>query len=199
VKARERKRERERERESRKKKKKNGTKREGRGSANNIEYTPPPVAPLSFPATARRAQLLGEQAQQLSLPLSLSLSSISLCLRSATHPKPLPNLQPPSPPSFVCLGLPRELPVFRSVASRQYIFQVLMAAAHARSHPYCEKHSGSLALSSVSSFSPHGLFYPASRPSLTRGVFHSFPTDIAVEEDLGPRPCRGDITSVKYS
>lgn len=83
--------------------------------------------------------------------------------------------------SSVYLGLPRELPVFRSVASRQYIFQVLMATAHARSHPYCEKHSSSFSFPMIFSL---GLFHPprASKAPFARGAFSIRITDIAIEE-----------------
>lgn len=76
--------------------------------------------PFSFPATARRAQLLGEQVRLSLFLWSLPLSSSRTLL-----------CQPPSPLRLsIYLGSPRELPVFRSVASRQYIFQVLMGRRH---------------------------------------------------------------------
>lgn len=88
-----------------------------------------------------------------SLSLSLFLSSLYFFSPSFSL-LTLPSLfvflsclsLPATVSSSVYLGLPRELPVFRSIASRQYIFQVLMATAHARSHPYCEKHSSLLSL-----------------------------------------------------
>jgi len=134
------------------------------------------------------------ESRRISLSFSLSLS-ISLCLRS-THSKPLPALQPPSRLFlFVCLGLPRELPVFRSVASRQYIFQVLMAAAHARSHPYCEKHSSSLALSL--SLSLRSL--PTRELPLALAGRFPFARPISPSKRTFVRSSRGDITRVKYS
>jgi len=64
-----------------------------------------------------------------------------------------------------------------------------MAAAHARSHPYCEKHSGSLTLS-VSPFSW----------TFLSAVAHAgrFPF-VPISGRTFVRLFRGDITSVKYS
>lgn len=86
---------------------------------------PPRRVPLSFPATARRAQLLGEQALSRSISLRLSL-----CLSLSSSRALLCQPPPCTVSSSIYLGLPRELPVFRSVASRQYIFQVLIGRRH---------------------------------------------------------------------
>lgn len=101
--------------------------------------------------------------------------------------------------SSVYLGLPRELPVFRSVTSRQYIFQILMATAHARSHPYCKKHSSSFSFSLPMIFSLGLSYSHASNAPFARGAFSIRITDIAIEERTFLRlPCV-DITSIKYS
>lgn len=117
----------------------------------------------------------------------ISLSpSVSLCLLLALY-----FASPPlSLRLSIYLGLPRELPVFRSVASRQYIFQVLMGRRHMLVLTLIAR--SILALSFSFSFSP--LLFPIHRmhprhPSNTaRSPYH---TDIAIEEDLpSPAPRR---------
>jgi len=138
---------------------------------------PPRRVSLSFPATARRAQLLGEQVRFLS-PLPLSLSSSRALLRQP----------PPSSRLSIYLGLPRELPVFRSVPSRQYIFQVLMGRRHMLVLTLIAR--SILALSFT--FSPLLFLFHRMHPRHpSRHDAALCTTDIAIEEDLAlPVPRR---------